>query len=111
MKDKLSELLNFSKILNAFQKVERVVRVPQSEKRENDVEHSYQLAMLAWYLADSNGLSLDKNLLLRYALVHDFVEVYAGDTPVYSKNQQDHDTKKRTRRIFTSSHRKRIPRV
>jgi 5'-deoxynucleotidase YfbR-like HD superfamily hydrolase len=70
-----------------------------------------QLAMLAWYLADSNGLSLDKNLLLRYALVHDFVEVYAGDTPVYSKNQQDHDTKKRTRRIFTSSHRKRIPRV
>jgi hypothetical protein len=37
MKDKLSELLNFSKILNAFQKVERVVRVPQSEKREKSV--------------------------------------------------------------------------
>lgn len=94
MKEKLSELLNFSKILNAFQKVERVVRVPQTEKRENDVEHSYQLAMLAWYLADSNALALDKNLLLRYALVHDFVEIYAGDTYLYSKNQQDHDTKK-----------------
>jgi putative hydrolase of HD superfamily len=91
---KLSKLLGFSKIINTFQGVERVVRVPETEKRENDVEHSYHLAMLAWYIADSNNLSLDKNLLLRYALVHDFVEVYAGDTYIYSKNKEDHDSKK-----------------
>lgn len=91
---RLSSLLDFSKLVNKFQGVERVVRVPGTEKRENDVEHSYHLAMLAWYIADSNGLPFDKNLLLKYALVHDFVEVYAGDTYIYSKNQHDHDSKK-----------------
>lgn len=91
---KLSELLSFSKVVNALQGVERVVRIPETERRENDVEHSYHLAMLAWYVADSNGLSFDRNLLLRYALIHDFVEVYAGDTYIYSTNKEDHDTKK-----------------
>lgn len=90
----LKSILSFSKILNKFQGVERVVRVPGTEKRENDVEHSYHLAMLAWYIADSNDLTLDKNLLLRYALVHDLVEVYAGDTYIYSKNKVDHESKK-----------------
>ena len=91
---KLTKLLGFSKVVNQLQGVERVVRIPQTERRENDVEHSYHLAMLAWYIADSNGLSFDKNLLLKYALVHDFVEVYAGDTYIYSKNKHDHDSKK-----------------
>lgn len=91
---RLTSLLSFSKIVNKLQGVERVVRVPETERRENDVEHSYHLAMLAWYIADSNNLSLDKNLLLRYSLVHDFVEVYAGDTYIYSKNAHDHESKK-----------------
>lgn len=91
---RLATLFGFSKIVNMLQGVERVVRVPETERRENDVEHSYHLAMLAWYIVDSNGLSFDKNLLLKYALVHDFVEVYAGDTYIYSKNQHDHDSKK-----------------
>ena len=92
--NKLSKLFGFSRVVNLFQAVERVVRIPGIEKRENDVEHSYHLAMLAWYIADSNGLRLDKNLLLSYSLVHDFVEVYAGDTYIYSKNKHDHDSKK-----------------
>ena len=91
---KLSLLLGFSKVVNALQEVKRVVRKPGTEERENDVEHSYHLAMLAWYIADSNKLTLDRGLLLTYALIHDFVEVYAGDTYIYSKNKEDHDSKK-----------------
>ena len=91
---KLGLLLGFSKIINRLQGVERVIRVPQTERRENDVEHSYHLAMLGWYIVDSNSLALNKDLILKYSLVHDFVEVYAGDTYVYSKNQEDHDSKK-----------------
>lgn len=91
---KLGQLLGFSKIVNSLQAVERVVRVPYTERRENDVEHSYHLAMLAWYIVDSLNLSLDKDRILRYTLIHDFVEVYAGDTYIYSKNQHDHDSKK-----------------
>lgn len=92
--EKLSKLLGFSKVVNKLQGVERVVHIPGTDRRENDIEHSYHLAMLAWYIADSNSLSLDKNLLLSYSLVHDFVEVYAGDTYIYSKNAHDHESKK-----------------
>jgi putative hydrolase of HD superfamily len=91
---RLSDVLEFSKLLNSFARVERVCYKPQSDIRENDVEHSYQLAMLAWYIAGNCSLSLDKDLVLRYALIHDIVEVYAGDTFIYSKNQDDHDSKK-----------------
>lgn len=89
----IAHVLYFTKLLNKFQEVERVVNIPNRERKENDVEHSYQLAMLAWYIAESNFLDLDKNLVLKYALVHDFVEVYAGDTFLYSKKQNDHETK------------------
>ena len=93
LKINIAHILYFTKLLNKFQEVERVVNLPKREGRENDAEHSYQLAMLAWYIAESNELTLDKNLLLKYALVHDFVEVYAGDTFIYSKKQTDHETK------------------
>lgn len=89
----LAHILHFTKLLNKFQEVERVVNLPNRERKENDVEHSYQLAMLAWYIAEINFLQLDKNLLIKYALVHDLVEVYAGDTFLYSKKPGDHESK------------------
>ena len=89
----IAHILQFTKLLNKFQEVERVVNLPGREGKENDVEHSYQLAMLAWYIAESNSLKLNKDLLIKYALVHDFVEVHAGDTFIYSKKQSDHETK------------------
>ena len=93
LKMELVDILQFSKLLNTFGCVERVCYKPDTEVRENDVEHSYQLAMLAWYIAGNSSLALNKDLVLRYALVHDLVEVYAGDTYLYSKNQDDHDSK------------------
>ena len=78
----LDKSLHFLKMLRDFEKVERVVyRTPN--RQENDVEHSYQLAMMAWFFADYLNLPLSKEKLMMYALAHDLVEVYAGDTPVY----------------------------
>lgn len=82
----LERLLEFSKLLGAFQKVERALYVPGTDRRENDVEHSYHLAMTAWYLVSSEKLDLDLSLILKYALAHDLVEVHAGDTFVFSKD-------------------------
>lgn len=67
-------------LLHAFQRIERVAHAPGLARKENDVEHSYFLAMLCWYLCDAYQLPFNKDAVLRYALVHDFVEVYAGDT-------------------------------
>lgn len=92
---KIEELFAFSKLLNEFRRVERVARVNGEDRWENDVEHSYQLAMLAWFVADSRKLDFDKDKLIKYALVHDLVEVYAGDTYIYSDDPEHLASKER----------------
>lgn len=73
----------FFDLLCEYQRIERVVHVPGQNRRENNVEHSYVLAMLAWYILSRDKLSLDLNRVIQYALVHDLVEVYAGDTNLF----------------------------
>lgn len=87
MPSKLDRILNFTGMLDAFRLVERVIYVNGADRMENDSEHSYNLAMLAWYIADAEALDMDKDLILRYALVHDIAEVYAGDTYIYSTDE------------------------
>jgi putative hydrolase of HD superfamily len=82
----IERLLQFTEILNELRLVERVVRVNGSERWENDVEHSYHLAMLAWYICESENLPLDREKVFHYALAHDLVEVYAGDTYLYTED-------------------------
>jgi putative hydrolases of HD superfamily len=80
MKSSFDQSIAFSQLILAFQRVERRTHVPKTDRWENDAEHSYALAMMAWYLVDSLELSFDKKKIFEYALAHDFVEVYAGDT-------------------------------
>lgn len=77
----LNDLKKFIELLERFQSVERTVSVRGSKpiRWENDIEHSYILAMCAWYLNDKAQIGLNTDKLLRYALVHDLVEAYAGD--------------------------------
>jgi len=82
-KSKLVSLFDFVEFTHRLQKVERIVYVPDEERWENDAEHSYQLAMTAWYLIETNKLNLDLQKVIYFALVHDLVEAYAGDTYVF----------------------------
>jgi putative hydrolase of HD superfamily len=95
MKEHLQQVLEFSKMLNRFRLVERVVYINNKGRWENDVEHSYQLAMLAWYIVSSRKLDLNLDLVIRYALVHDLVEVYAGDTYIYSDDKSHLESKEK----------------
>ena len=91
----LDKSLHFLQMLRDFEKVERVLYRSET-KRENDVEHSYQLAMMAWFFVDHFKLPLSKEKIMMYALTHDLVEVYAGDTPAYHVPGHPHtlETKK-----------------
>lgn len=84
----LEKLLSFSRLLNSFARIERTPPMPGTDRYENDMEHSYHLALMAWYLIDSQKLDLDLDLVLKYALVHDLVEIYAGDTYIYSTDKE-----------------------
>jgi len=83
----LDKLLQFTKLLNDMRLIERVVRVNGSERWENDTEHSFHLAMMAWYILDTHQYGLDREKVLRYALAHDLIEVYSGDTYIFSEDK------------------------
>lgn len=85
----LEKALSFIRFTHAAHKVERVARVPGEERYATMVEHSWQLALLAWYLIETKKLPLDKEKVLMYALAHDLVETYAGDTYFYDENAQE----------------------
>ncbi len=82
----LQNIIKFIELTHQFQAVERRVLVKGTDRYENDVEHCYQLAMLAWYIVDSEKLSLNKDLVMKYGMIHDLVEAYAGDTYIYEKD-------------------------
>lgn len=83
----LDELFKYLELLERFRSVERTVSIPGSNplRWENDVEHSYMLAMTAWYLNEKYHLGLDLSKILEYALAHDLVEAYAGDVSPFGK--------------------------
>lgn len=82
----LDSLLRFTSLIHQFAHVERKILGTGMERNENDAEHSFQLALTAWYLNDHHTLGLDSDKLLKYALVHDFVEIYAGDTDAFTRD-------------------------
>lgn len=84
----IDQIIKFVKLTHDFQAVERVIRIKNSQRMENDVEHSYQLALCGWYIISTQKLNLDLDKVIKYALLHDLVEVYAGDTYIFDKDPE-----------------------
>ena len=76
----LHRIIQLQSFLHEFHSIERVIHFSAtSDRRETDTEHSYTLSIIAWYVSQYFP-ELDTNLCIRLALVHDLVEIYAGDT-------------------------------
>lgn len=88
-KPDISRILELQQLLLQFAGIERMLHRKHNGKMqaENDTEHSYNLAMTAWYLA-AYFPELDRDTVIRLALVHDLVEIYAGDTYVYGSSEE-----------------------
>lgn len=80
--DRLAEL---QQTIADFAKVKRKVPLADANDAENDVEHSYGLAVTCWYLHDKIAPELNLGKILQYALAHDIVELHAGDTYPWDK--------------------------
>jgi len=79
-KPDIQRILDLQKILVTFAGIDRKVAMPpKAEILESDVEHSFSIAMICWFLAPQFP-KLNANKLLSLCLAHDFVEVYCGDT-------------------------------
>lgn len=83
-----NHLHTLQQLVTAFSLVERNHLIPGTERHETDVEHSFSVAMLAWFICDKYNLPLNREKVLKYALSHDFVEVYAGDVSAFASPQK-----------------------
>ena len=105
----LEKILIFTRLLNEFRNIERMILIKGSDRKENDSEHSYSLAMLAWYITTTYNLPFDKEKILKYALVHDLVEVYAGDTYAYTEDKALLDSKEQREKEAAERLKKEFP--
>lgn len=79
----ISRLLDLQQMIADFSKIQRVPLLADTMRPENDVEHSFGLALTCWYLLPRIAPHLDESKVLKYALSHDIVEIHAGDTFLY----------------------------
>lgn len=79
---------DFMRLLHAVQNVKRVARLPDEKEYRNTAEHTFEMTMLCWYIASTDKLELDMEKVLKYALAHDVLEAYSGDTPIHDKEAQ-----------------------
>lgn len=58
-----------------------------NDRNENDIEHSFAVALLCWFIHDNYNINLDLNKIFKYAIVHDFAERYAGDINTFASKE------------------------
>jgi len=57
--------------------------VSDQSRRENDAEHMYHFALMATVLAEYSNAPVDLLRVLKMILIHDLVEIDAGDSFIY----------------------------
>ena len=84
---RLEKQMEFLRVVDALKRVERMTRLIQrsgeTSRRENSAEHSWHLALMAMMLVEHANEPVDLARVLQMILVHDIVEIDAGDTFVY----------------------------
>lgn len=79
MNERQEKLVYFLKEIETFKNIARKTYV-SSLRHESDAEHAWHLAMFLILFEKDLPSGLDKEKMLKMALMHDLVEVYAGDT-------------------------------
>ena len=81
--------IKFIKEIDKLKYIQRRTKLFNSDRNENDAEHSWHLALMAIVLAEHANESVDLLKVVKMLLVHDLVEIDAGDTFIYD-TQKDH---------------------
>ncbi len=89
--DRLERQMRFIIEADKLKEIFRQTLVTQSRRSENSAEHSWHFALMIIVLAEhSNHQPLDVLRILKMVLIHDLVEIDAGDTFAYdTKNMAD----------------------
>lgn len=84
----LKRQLEFVVEVDQMKTVLRQTTIVSGERPENDAEHSWHLALMAIVLGGHAKEPVDMLRVLTLLIVHDLVEIYAGDTPLHLQDEQ-----------------------
>ena len=85
MSDRLTDQLHFIQEIDQLKDVYRRSYLLDSKRRENSSEHSWHIAVLAMLMAEHSNEQVDLCRVLCMVLIHDLVEIDAGDTYCYDE--------------------------
>ena len=90
--DNLLKQIAFIKEIDKLKYIQRKTKLFNSDRHENDAEHSWHLAMMAVVLAEHSNKPIDVLKVLKMVLIHDIVEIDAGDIFLYDTTQSHTNT-------------------
>ena len=80
-----NKMIQFSSVCDKMKSIYRQTLLADGSRRETDAEHSWHLALMAMLFKDYAPEGTDIDKVIKMVLVHDLVEIYAGDTFCYDE--------------------------
>lgn len=88
--DRLKAQMDFLLEMDKSKLVGRQTYLANGERRENDAEHAWHLALMCLLLSEHANEEIDRLHTMTMVLIHDLVEIDAGDTYAYDdKGNED----------------------
>lgn len=82
--DRLQKQMEFIVEVDKVKKIMRQTYLSDASRKEDDAEHSWHLALMAVLLKEYSNEEVDLTKVIPMVLIHDLVEIDAGDTYAYS---------------------------
>ena len=104
MNERLKKQLDFALEIDKEKNILRQTHLSGHGRRENDAEHAWHMAVMAYLLREYSNEEVDIARVMLMCLIHDIVEIYAGDTYAYdeeAKKSQKLREEEAKERIFS----------
>lgn len=85
MDDRLRKQMEFALEIDKEKNVFRQTHLSGKGRNENDAEHAWHMAIMAYLLKEYSNSEIDISRVMIMCLIHDIVEIDAGDTYAYDK--------------------------
>jgi len=90
--DRILQQIAFIKEIDKLKYINRKTKLFNSERHENDAEHSWHLAMMTLVLAEHSNVKIDVLKVLKMVLIHDVVEIDSGDIFIFDTTKNHDNT-------------------
>ncbi len=88
MDERLKKQLAFALELDKEKNIFRQTHLTEHGRAENDAEHAWHMAVMAYLLREYSNEPVDIGKVMLMCLIHDVVEIDAGDTYAYDAESQ-----------------------